>query len=120
MARGRSAASDADLYFLSMKRLPRDPIRFDLANAFAEFGRLESVSLRDPAATDGFVDRIRESVRRSLSNEALLHGLRTQAMFEALSGSFFLDSFQNVRDPESPSRRAAEIQGPGHSEMRRG
>lgn len=69
----------------AMERLPRDPIRFDLVNAFAEFGCEEKVSLRDPAtATDGFVERTRESVRRSLSNEALLHGLRTQSMFEAL------------------------------------
>ena len=68
-----------------MKRLPRDPIRFDLINAFAEFGRLEKISLSDPSiATEGFVERIRESVHGSLSNEALLHGLRTESMFEAL------------------------------------
>jgi hypothetical protein len=41
--------------------------------------------LSDPAtATEGFVERIRESVHGSHSNEALLHGLRTESMFEAL------------------------------------
>lgn len=69
----------------TMKRLPRDPMKFDVFNAFAEFGRAEKVSLRDPiGATDGFVKSIRSSVSKSLSNEALLHGMRTEAMFEAL------------------------------------
>lgn len=68
-----------------MKRLPRDPMRFDIFNAFADFGRVERVSLRDPAtATDGFVKGIRSSVSKSLQNEALLHGIRTESMFEAL------------------------------------
>lgn len=70
-----------------MKRLPRDPIRFDLANAFAEFGREDKVDLRDPATADSFVERVRGSVRRSLSNDALLHGIRTQSMFKALVAS---------------------------------
>ncbi len=70
-----------------MKRLKRDPIRFDLIEAFAAFGRDEEISIRDPAAADGFVARARASVERSLSNEALLHGLRTQSMFESLVAS---------------------------------
>ena len=81
---GKRKASDTGLYFSVVRRLPRDPIRFDLANAFAEFGRLERVSLRDAATARGFVERVRGSVSRSLSNEALVHGLRTQAMFGAL------------------------------------
>lgn len=70
-----------------MKRLQRDPIRFDIFDAFAAFGQQEKVSLRDPAAASGFVDRARASVERSLSNEALLHGLRTESMFEAMTAS---------------------------------
>ena len=67
-----------------MKRLPRDPMRFELINVFAAFGPEEKVSLREPAATNGFVARTRASVESSLKNEAFLHGLRTQSMFEAL------------------------------------
>src|SRR5689334_17565697 len=70
-----------------MERLKRDPIRFDLLDAFAAFGQQEKVSLRDPAATTGFVDRARASVEASLSNDALLHGLRTESMFEAMAAS---------------------------------
>jgi hypothetical protein len=70
-----------------MKRLPRDPIRFDVINAFAEFGRSEKISLRDPTAADGFVERARTSINRSLSNEAFLQGIRTELMFESLVAS---------------------------------
>ena len=70
-----------------MKRLQRDPIRFDVFDAFAAFGQQEKISLRDPAAASGFVDRARASVERSLSNDALLHGLRTESMFEAMTAS---------------------------------
>ena len=83
-----------------MKRLPRNPIRFDVFNAFAEFGRLEKVSLRDPvAATDGFVEHMRASVRRSISNEAMLHGVRTESMFEALVVS--LGTIQLLKQEDS-------------------
>jgi hypothetical protein len=70
-----------------MKRLPRDPIRFDVINAFAEFGRGEKISLRTPAAADSFVERARISIDRSLSNDAFLQGLRTELMFESLVAS---------------------------------
>lgn len=71
-----------------MKRIPRDPIAFDLINAFAEFGRVENISIHSPNATDGFVERERASISRSLSNAALLHGIRTERMFEAMVASF--------------------------------
>jgi hypothetical protein len=70
-----------------MKRLPRDPIRFDIINAFAEFGRAEKLSLRDPSTADGFVERARASIDRSLANERFLHGIRTELMFESLVAS---------------------------------
>src|SRR5712692_4020072 len=70
-----------------MKRLPRDPIRFDMINAFADFGRKEKVSLRDTTVADGFVQRTRASIERSLSNEQFLQGIRTELMFESLVAS---------------------------------
>lgn len=70
-----------------MKRLPRDPMRFEIINAFDAFGRQEKVTLHEAAAADGFVAEIRASVTRSLENDAFLQGLRTQAMFESLVAS---------------------------------
>jgi hypothetical protein len=70
-----------------MKRLPRDPLRFDIIDTFADFGQREKISLRDPKLTDGFVERTRASIDQSLSNERFLQGIRTERMFESLVAS---------------------------------
>jgi hypothetical protein len=67
-----------------MKKLPRDPIRFDVFDAFATYSKDQKVSLHDKAVADSFVSEIRASVDRSLANPSLLYGRRTEAMFEAL------------------------------------
>ncbi len=69
---------------MSLKQIPRDPLRFDLLELFAVYGLHERISLTDPAATESFVDRVRESIKASLAHESLLHGLQAQAMFEGL------------------------------------
>jgi len=67
-----------------MKRIPRDPIRFDALDLFAFHGLEEQISLRSAEAADGFIFRMRTSIKGSLENEALLYGLRAERMFEAL------------------------------------
>lgn len=67
-----------------MKKLQRDPLRFDIFNALAVYGREENISLQKPETSVGFVERIRKSIGESLTNDRFLHGLRTQAMFEGL------------------------------------
>ncbi len=65
-----------------MKQLPRDPMRFDVFDVLAKFGREHNLPL--DTVTDDFISAARASIERSLQDERLLHGLRTQAMFEAL------------------------------------
>lgn len=68
-----------------MKRIKRNPIRFDVFNAFAQFGREARIALTDPGSMDSFLDRIRLSVSNSMRNEAFLYGQHAQAMFEAMA-----------------------------------
>jgi len=70
-----------------VKRIPRDPLRFDVFNAFAIYGKEERVPLDQTDTKDGFVNKLRESLQRSLENDAFLYGVRTEAMFEALIAS---------------------------------
>lgn len=67
-----------------MKRLSRDPLRFDAFNLFATYGEKASISLKDPASVDGFVRTMREAADRALSQEAFLFGQRTEAPFERI------------------------------------
>ncbi len=70
-----------------MRRLARNPIQFDVFEAFAGHGHQQKVSIYKPEATEMFVNSVRTSIERALKNQAFLHGQRTQAMFEALVAS---------------------------------
>ena len=56
----------------------------DLLSLFGRFGREQRISLRDSRAIELFIESVKASVAEALSNDALLHGQRTQNMFEAL------------------------------------
>ena len=57
---------------------------FDLLAELAKFGLDHRISLNDPKAIPEFVTFAENAVRRALSRTSLLHGQRTQAMFESM------------------------------------
>jgi hypothetical protein len=65
----------------SLKRIPRDPVRFDVFKAFAAG---TSVSLHDSNAIDGFKSIVEGSLSKSLSNPKFLYGQHVQAMFQGV------------------------------------
>ena len=70
-----------------MKQLPRNPMRFDVFDTFARFAREHQIPLYAATAQEDFVAALRTSIARSLQDERLLHGRRTEAMFEAMVAS---------------------------------
>lgn len=58
--------------------------QIDLLYLFGQFGREQKLSLRDPKAAELFIASVRADVKKALDNDALIHGQRTQNMFEAL------------------------------------
>jgi hypothetical protein len=60
------------------------PKPFNLLAELASFGAERRLSLRDPALKDAFGVHVSSSVDQALSDDILLHGQRTEAMFEAL------------------------------------
>jgi hypothetical protein len=67
-----------------MKMLPRNPMRLEPILALAAYGLEQSASLRDPAATESYISLVRRSLAEALQQQHLLHGLRTEALFEAM------------------------------------
>lgn len=65
-----------------LKQIKRDPLRFDLFEAYLH--ATEGRSLREPGAIEDFIAKGRESVTRSLNNEAFLHGQRVENLFESV------------------------------------
>jgi hypothetical protein len=60
------------------------PKPFNLLAELATFGVERRLSLRDPALKEAFGAHVRSSVDEALSDDIMLHGQRTEAMFEAL------------------------------------
>lgn len=56
----------------------------DLLAAVARFGREQRMSLRDPKFAEAFTSAVTEKLAEALGNDILLHGQRTENMFEAL------------------------------------
>ena len=75
---------------------PQKP--FDLLTEFAKFGGKHQISLRDPKTTSAFIKYVGGAVDRALSDPVLLHGQRTQAMFQAMLVSLGSYSMLKVED----------------------
>ena len=71
-----------------MQHANRDPMKFDVLNAFAVYGREQKLSLLSSGASEGFVAQVRESVKQSLDNNILMYGVRTENLFEAMIANF--------------------------------
>lgn len=70
-----------------MKRIRRDPGKFEVLNLFASLGRREGLILGDKESEARFLERISASLLHNKDNPALLHGLRTQDLFQYVAAS---------------------------------
>lgn len=70
-----------------MKRIRRDPVRFDVFAALAHHSFQHGLSIRHNGTVTGFVNAVRDTTLGSLSNDAFVFGFRTQAMFETVIAS---------------------------------
>ena len=72
---------------------------FDLLAEFGKFGLEREVSLRDPSTISAFASHVGNEVQRGLDDPGLVHGQRTEAMFEALLVS--LGQFELLKAEDS-------------------
>jgi hypothetical protein len=70
-----------------MKRIKRDPMRFDVFSALAYYASKHRLSIRDNQSVTKFLDAIRGTTRGSLDNDAFVYGFRIQSMFETVVAS---------------------------------
>jgi hypothetical protein len=70
-----------------MKRIPRDPEKFEVVDLFAAIGRQQGFSLRGKASKSKFLDRISSSLTANRKNPIILHGRRVEEMFGYVAAS---------------------------------
>jgi len=83
----------------------------DLLSLYGRFGREATLSLRDPASQEAFIDAVRKSLGTAVDNDILMHGQRTENMFAALVISLGHYTLLN-REDNGTTHPSREFQAP--------
>ena len=70
-----------------MKRMRRDPFRFEGLRLLSEHALNAKLAIRDPATIESVIEALRASMAESTKSDTLVHGLRAEAMFEVVVAS---------------------------------
>ena len=70
-----------------MKLLRRNPAKFETMDLFRALSRDQGYKLTDADSSERFVQKLSEEFSKARGNPIVLHGLRTQAMFEYVAAS---------------------------------
>lgn len=70
-----------------MKRLTRNPEKFETLELFAKFSRIHDFVLQSSEDTEEFLSLMRESLKASKENQTLVHGKRIETLFGHLAAS---------------------------------
>jgi hypothetical protein len=64
-----------------MKRIPRNPAKFDVFDLFHSLADKNGFSVGGPRANEQFLDAVAEALRRNKNDRRLIYGKRTESMF---------------------------------------
>ncbi len=70
-----------------MKRVKRDPAKFDAIELYTSVGRDRGYKLNVPGDIESFLDTMKGSLQASQTNPLLLHGKRAEALFAQVAGA---------------------------------
>jgi len=70
-----------------MKRIERNPEKFDALDLFTSLGRTRGYTIGHAASIDEFIKAIAGSLKASQENPIVLHGKRVEAMFAHVAGA---------------------------------
>lgn len=65
----------------NMKRISRDPQKFDLMRIIDDYARSHGVDIRDQVNQEGLLNELATQIETNRRNDILIHGLRIQSMF---------------------------------------
>jgi hypothetical protein len=97
-----------------MKRIRRDPGKFEVLNLFACLGRREGLVLGDKQSEKNFLNSISASLLRNKDNQALLHGLQTEDIFQHVAASLGKCLLIKKEDTGEPLANTENIQPPDY------
>jgi hypothetical protein len=70
-----------------MKRIDRNPEKFEAIRLFEMITRKQGLSLADTSSQEAFLKELSQSITQSKSNPIIIHGRRIESMFEHVAAS---------------------------------
>lgn len=81
-----------------MKRLARNPEKFEPFELYTTLGRIHNYQLGNPAHNKAFLERIDASLKSSQSDQQLIHGKRMEILFGLMAAGFGVCKLVKVED----------------------
>jgi len=97
-----------------MKRIRREPGKFEVLKLFAALGRHEEFVLGDDESEKRFLEIISASLLRNKDNSALLHGLRAEDLFQYVAASLGKCILIKQEDTGEPLANSENVQLPDY------
>lgn len=98
-----------------MKRLKRNPEKFEVIDLFTAVGHGRNYRLRVEENFEDFIRRMRDSLESSMENENLIHGKRIEALFSYVAGALGECSFVKKEDSGAVFCNKPNIQPPDYA-----
>lgn len=97
-----------------MKRIKRDPGKIEVLNLFAALGRKQGFKLGDKTSEAKFLESVSASLICNKDNQSLLHGFRTEDLFQYVAASLGKCLLIKKEDTGEPISVSPEMQPPDY------
>jgi hypothetical protein len=97
-----------------MKRLDREPGKMEVLNLFAALGRQHGFTLGDKRSEAQFLESVSASLISNKDNQSLLHGFRTEDLFQYVAASLDKCLLIKKEDIGEPIAISSEMQPPDY------
>ncbi|WP_460090642.1 hypothetical protein [Pseudomonas sp. S2_E02] len=98
-----------------MKRMPRDPLKFDPVELFAAVSRDNNYRIEAEEDIEDFLDKVGKSLKSSLKNQSLLNGKRVEALFAHVAGALGKCAMVKQEDSGAIFAAGMNVQAPDYS-----
>jgi hypothetical protein len=95
-----------------MRRIDRDPERFEVLNLYDVLGRNLDLKIDDSESKSKFIETITQSIERISDNDQLIYGQRTQSLFSYVAASLGKAKFIKEEDSGEVIHQNNEILPP--------
>lgn len=97
-----------------MRKIPRNPEKFDVLELFSEMAIKYEYDLTDPDSQASFIEHVRQSFEKNKSNKISLYGKRVESLFAFVAGALGKVQLLKQEDAGSMYQTGDDILAPDY------